>query len=156
MPVRDVVVVGASAGGVEALKLFVQRLPSDLPSAIFVVLHVSPHGTSYLPTILNRSSSLPVEFARHQAPIQPGRVYVDYRLAIDGIVSLLISQAGPAGLASGQHSWSANGHEDCTAVPDDANDSRPNRAPNARLTDLTCPECGGRLRELEERGLTRY
>src|SRR5438105_12687649 len=76
MPVRDVVVVGASAGGVEALKLFVQRLPPDLPSTILVVLHVSPYGTSVLPAILNRYSSLPVEFARHRLPIRPGRIYV--------------------------------------------------------------------------------
>src|SRR5690348_2063287 len=76
MPIRDVAVVGASAGGVEAPKAFVQRLPPDIPTTILVVLHVSPHGTSALPAILNRYSSLPVEFARQQAPMRPGRIYV--------------------------------------------------------------------------------
>lgn len=51
---HDIIVVGASAGGVDALCKFVGDLSPDLPVAVFVVLHISPEGTSVLPNILNR------------------------------------------------------------------------------------------------------
>lgn len=55
MPGHDIIVVGASAGGVELLCQLVSNLPQDLPAAIFIVLHVPVHGTSVLPSILNRA-----------------------------------------------------------------------------------------------------
>src|SRR5439155_6243357 len=76
MPGRDIVVVGASAGGVEALGNLVRGVPADLPAAVFVVLHVSPHGTSVLPRIISRAGKLPAAHARDGEPIRPGRVYV--------------------------------------------------------------------------------
>lgn len=54
MPGHDIIVIGASAGGVEALAQLVDNLPPDLPAAIFVVLHIPPQSTSVLPSILNR------------------------------------------------------------------------------------------------------
>jgi two-component system chemotaxis response regulator CheB len=59
MPDHDIVVVGASAGGVEALIRLVASMPAQLPAAVFVVLHVPPTGTSALPDILGRSGPLP-------------------------------------------------------------------------------------------------
>lgn len=76
MPGHDIIVVGASAGGVEALAQMVQGLPRDLPASVFVVLHVSPHGTSLLPQILSRQETLPAHHARNGEPIVPGQIYV--------------------------------------------------------------------------------
>jgi two-component system chemotaxis response regulator CheB len=84
---RDLVVVGASAGGVEALRDMVSTLPADLPAAILVVLHLPAQSESALPAILNRSGSLPAQAARDGAPIETGRIYVarpDYHLAVVG------------------------------------------------------------------------
>lgn len=73
---RDIVVIGASAGGVEALMTLFQGLPLELPAAVFVVLHVMPGGTSVLPRILSRAGSLPVSAAIDGEPIERGRAYV--------------------------------------------------------------------------------
>jgi two-component system, chemotaxis family, protein-glutamate methylesterase/glutaminase len=76
MPGRDIIVVGASAGGVEALKVLAGGLPCGLPAAIFIVLHVSPEGPSFLPEILSRVGPLPVTHAVDGEVITPGRIYV--------------------------------------------------------------------------------
>lgn len=74
--VRDLVVVGASAGGVEALQAVVQGLPADLDAAVLVVLHI-PMGTpSALANILARAGPLPVATARNGERIVHGRIYV--------------------------------------------------------------------------------
>jgi len=71
---RDIVVIGASAGGLDPLKSLVRGLPDDLPAAVFVVMHMGP--TSHLPTILNRSTRLDVAPARNGERVEHGRVYV--------------------------------------------------------------------------------
>jgi two-component system chemotaxis response regulator CheB len=71
---RDVIVIGASAGGLEPLQLVLAALPSDLKAVVFVVLHVG--AASYLPEILARKSALPVRQAISGEPIEFGRVYV--------------------------------------------------------------------------------
>jgi two-component system chemotaxis response regulator CheB len=85
-------VVGASAGGVEALVALVRSLSPDLDAAVLVVLHVSPTGTSLLPSILDRAADLPVKGAAHGDRLAPGHVYVappDHHLLInDGRVAL--------------------------------------------------------------------
>ncbi len=73
---HDLVVLGASAGGVEALRDVVSGLPAGLPAAVLVVLHMPAHADSALATILNRCGPLPVEPARHGAPLRPGRIQV--------------------------------------------------------------------------------
>lgn len=73
---RDIVVVGASAGGLAALNDLMRGLPADFPAAIFVVVHTSPDNPGVLPQILRRAGVLPVEFARDREPIVFGRVYV--------------------------------------------------------------------------------
>jgi two-component system, chemotaxis family, protein-glutamate methylesterase/glutaminase len=73
---RDIIVIGASAGGVQALQRIVVGLPADLPAAIFIVLHVWPGTKSYLPAILERAGRLPVAEAQDGDPIKPGTITV--------------------------------------------------------------------------------
>jgi two-component system, chemotaxis family, protein-glutamate methylesterase/glutaminase len=92
---RDVIVIGASAGGIEALIQVVAALPANLPAAVFVVLHVSPYAPSRLPAILTREGALPAAHAEDGEPIVAGRIYVappDHHLLV---------RAGHVHLASG-------------------------------------------------------
>src|SRR5437762_6949375 len=76
MPGHDIIVIGASSGGVEVLTSLVSRLPETLPAAIFIVLHVRPDVPSLLPAILNRVGALPAAHAVDGEPIRTGRIYV--------------------------------------------------------------------------------
>ena len=73
---RDVVAVGASAGGVEALRSLVAGLPPDYPGAVLVVLHVPRQGPSAMPTILSRYGPLPAAMAVDGEELRSGRIYV--------------------------------------------------------------------------------
>jgi two-component system, chemotaxis family, protein-glutamate methylesterase/glutaminase len=73
---HDVIVIGASAGGIPALKEVVGGLPGDLPAAVLVVLHVNPGTPSLLPAILERAGALPVRHATDGDRIEPGCVLV--------------------------------------------------------------------------------
>jgi two-component system chemotaxis response regulator CheB len=76
MPGHDIIVIGASSGGVEVLTTLVSRLPETLRAAIFIVLHVRPDAPSLLPAILNRAGTLPAAHALDGEPIRTGRIYV--------------------------------------------------------------------------------
>jgi two-component system, chemotaxis family, protein-glutamate methylesterase/glutaminase len=73
---RDIVVIGASAGGLEALKHLLSAMPGDLDAAILIVLHTASHSGSLLPSILTRAGNLPVTHPQDGEPIQPGKVYI--------------------------------------------------------------------------------
>ncbi|MCA1994081.1 MAG: chemotaxis protein CheB [Coleofasciculus sp. S288] len=73
---RDIIVIGASAGGVEALSQLVKLLPSDLPAALFVVVHFPSFGISVLPQILSRAGSLPAVHPQDGEAIVPGKIYI--------------------------------------------------------------------------------
>ena len=73
---RDIIVIGASAGGIEALRALLGGLPRDLRASVFVVMHVAADSPGILPRMLQETSPLPVAHARDGEPIEPGRVYV--------------------------------------------------------------------------------
>lgn len=86
MATRDIIVIGASAGGVQALSSLVSDLPKKLPAAVFIVLHIPTNAPSLLPSILGRESHLPVAHAVDGEPIMRGRVYVapsDHHLLLE-------------------------------------------------------------------------
>ncbi len=76
MAQHDIVVIGASAGGVELLLDLAGELPHDLPASIFVVIHTAPGFLSSLPDLLSARGPLKAVHPVHGAPIQRGRIYV--------------------------------------------------------------------------------
>lgn len=73
---HDIIVIGASTGGVEALMKLAGGLPADLPAAVFVVLHIPPQATSTLPNLLTRAGPLPAAHPVDNEPIRAGRIYI--------------------------------------------------------------------------------
>jgi two-component system CheB/CheR fusion protein len=71
-----VVGVGASAGGLEALKRLLARLPADTGMAFVLVTHLDPSHESILPELLARSTQLPVSEVEDGTPVAPDHVYV--------------------------------------------------------------------------------
>src|SRR4051812_6671548 len=92
MAKRDIVVIGASAGGMEALQKLVAELPSGLPAALFIVWHLAPGVRSVLPEILTRTGRLQAVHPADGDRIQGGRIYVApndcHMLVEDGYVRI--------------------------------------------------------------------
>lgn len=95
MVARDTIVIGASAGGVEALPRVLGALPAGLPAAVVVAMHLSPSST-YLVEILRKASRNPVAWAEQGERTLAGHVYVappDHHATIDD--GHLILSSGP-------------------------------------------------------------
>src|SRR5687767_903269 len=73
---KDIVVVGASAGGIEALRVLIGALPADFSASLFIVVHTSPGAPSMLADILARSGRLPAITPDDGERIQAGTIYV--------------------------------------------------------------------------------
>ena len=85
MPPRRIIVIGASAGGVEAVTQVVRTLPRDIDAALFVTIHFPATSASALPRILERAGHLHAVQATDDQPIEAGRIYVappDHHLLI--------------------------------------------------------------------------
>jgi two-component system, chemotaxis family, protein-glutamate methylesterase/glutaminase len=88
---QRLIVVGASAGGVHALRTLASGLPADLPCPLLVVLHIGPHP-SVLPQLLSRTGPLPARSAVADERIEPGHIYVappDHHMLVSGETILL-------------------------------------------------------------------
>lgn len=72
---RDTIVIGASAGGVDALIAIVSALPERLPAAVLIVQHIGPFP-SILPTMLQKAGRLPARHAHDGERIETGNIYV--------------------------------------------------------------------------------
>jgi two-component system chemotaxis response regulator CheB len=74
--VRNIVVIGGSAGSIEAAIHLFGSLPADLDAAVFLVTHIPSDTISVLPSIIARAGPMPARHASHGQAILPGRVYV--------------------------------------------------------------------------------
>jgi two-component system, chemotaxis family, protein-glutamate methylesterase/glutaminase len=94
----DAVVIGASAGGVEALTILLPSLPAGVAQPFFIVLHLPRDGPSVLVDIFRPQCALYVEEAEDKTPVQPGTVYfapADYHLLVDKGPQLALSADEP-------------------------------------------------------------
>ncbi len=81
---HDIIVIGASAGGISAVKKIICG-PADLPATLLVVIHMPPRPSN-LAEVLGKSSRLPTLEAVQDQPIQRGTIYIappDHHLFID-------------------------------------------------------------------------
>lgn len=92
------VVLGTSAGGVEALSVLLPALPARLRPPVFVVLHMPRDRPSLLVEILEPKCAVPVVEAEDKMPVTPGTVYVappDYHLLVEAGPALALSADEP-------------------------------------------------------------
>src|SRR5215471_12054207 len=85
-PTKQIVVIGTSAGGIEALTNLVRALPAEFPAPIVVVMHTSPQSPGILHEILARAGRLLVGVAHPDEPLRPGKIYVappDHHLVVE-------------------------------------------------------------------------
>ena len=68
--------VGASAGGLDALKQLVSQIPAGFPHSMVVVQHISPDYKSLMSEILGRETSLPVQEVTDNMTVEPGHIYL--------------------------------------------------------------------------------
>nr|WP_290226020.1 chemotaxis protein CheB [Trichocoleus desertorum] len=73
---HDIIVIGASAGGLKALSKIVTSLPDEFNAVIFIVQHIAPNAPSLLPRILSDISNFSVTHPQDGEEIQKGRIYI--------------------------------------------------------------------------------
>jgi two-component system chemotaxis response regulator CheB len=75
MAVRDIVVIGASQGGLQALCVLASSLPAQLPASLLIVLHTGPQSPRLLDAIVGRCTPLAVSYGCEGDLIRPGHIY---------------------------------------------------------------------------------
>lgn len=93
---RDIIAIGASAGGLSATLDIIRGLPADFPACVLVVLHTSPNSPGVLPSILSRAGALPATYAVDGSAPAPGQIVVarpDHHLMMLG--GVLCVRRGP-------------------------------------------------------------
>jgi two-component system chemotaxis response regulator CheB len=91
----ELVTIGASAGGVDAVSQLLDALPADFEPAILIVLHLPPDGPNALTSVFSRKCARPVKEAEDKEPITAGTVYVapaDYHLLVEPDHTLSLSR----------------------------------------------------------------
>ena len=94
----EAVVIGASAGALEALSQILPALPSDFKLPIFIVVHLPPTPESLLTEVFAAKCALPVKEAEDKEPIQPGTIYFappNYHLLVEPNRKLSLSSDEP-------------------------------------------------------------
>ncbi|MGE3873588.1 MAG: chemotaxis protein CheB [Parvibaculaceae bacterium] len=84
---RDIVGIGTSAGGIDALRFTLSELPADFPAAVLIVTHLPPRFVSSLDSVLGQSATMPTHFAQDGETARHGHVYLappDRHLLYDG------------------------------------------------------------------------
>jgi two-component system, chemotaxis family, protein-glutamate methylesterase/glutaminase len=76
MASKDMIVIGSSAGGVDALQRLCAALPADLPACVFIAQHLSPSARSMLPLLLDRAGPLRAVTPVDGQEIEAGHIYV--------------------------------------------------------------------------------
>jgi two-component system, chemotaxis family, protein-glutamate methylesterase/glutaminase len=92
------VVIGASAGGIQALRVLLESLPKGFSPPVFVVQHISSDHPSTLPELFSKVCVLPVVEAEDKQPIRPGTVVFappDYHLMVESRETLALSLDEP-------------------------------------------------------------
>jgi len=100
---RDILAIGTSAGGFEALRLLARELPADLPAAVLVVIHLSAEFPSHLDSILSRDGPLAASFAKDGDPLRRGHI--------------LLAPPGSHLLLDGAHARLGHGPRENSAKP---------------------------------------
>lgn len=91
---RGAIIIGASAGALEALSLILPTLPASFPLPVFVVVHVPPHKHSVLADIFNAKCRVKVIEAEDKEPIEPGVIYFappNYHMLFESRSSIALS-----------------------------------------------------------------
>jgi two-component system, chemotaxis family, protein-glutamate methylesterase/glutaminase len=94
----DAVVIGASAGGIQALSVLLPALPVGTRAPIFIVIHLPRDRRSVLAAIFSRKCALPVHEAEDKEPVLPGTVYIaptNYHLLVDEGPQIALSADDP-------------------------------------------------------------
>src|SRR5437660_579568 len=133
MPGQDLIVIGASAGGVEAVTALLSGLTPGLPAAVLVVVHIPSYQPSFLPAVLNRSGPLP---AARSGPL------------LSQLTSQPTRDPGVDAMASHPEGQNA-------AIERDLVDQAADRK-QGQSSIYSCPECGGHLWQLGKPRMTEF